>query len=168
MTTQTINDNDEDLDDENEQQAPAQPTSRQLREAAKNAEKTRAENVDLKQKLAVYEAGLGNLTPKQVKSVLANVEGEVTAEVLRATAVELAFIEEEDTAETQQIEAEVREQGRISAAASGAGRAPANAQLTPTEVAAWPIDKQMRLLDEHPDIYDRLLAGETVSGVPFV
>lgn len=171
MTTQP-NDFDPDDDGTDDGTQPAelatQPTARSLRVAADRAAKDRAEFEQTKKELAVYKAGLGTLKPKQVTAVLAAHEGELTPELLKATALELGFIEaDEDEGEQRQIESEVREHEKISAAATGAGKASPTAVLRPEDVNAWPIDKQMRLLETQPDVYERLTRGETVAGVSF-
>lgn len=68
-------------------------TPKQLRN---KLETTLSENAELKGKLLIYDAGLGHLTEKQRKAVVRDASesgGEVTADMLKASAKELGFPE---------------------------------------------------------------------------
>jgi len=43
----------------------------------------------------------------------------------------------------------------------------ANTVLKPEEVTQWPAEKLRRLFDKHPEEYEALLRGETVTGLAF-
>jgi len=65
---------------------------RKLEERAKNAEERAAQ---LERQVAFTEAGLSDLSDKQVKALVATHEGEMTAEALKATATDLGFVKVE-------------------------------------------------------------------------
>lgn len=84
----------DDGDDDGQQERYVQLTRQQIRALerdAKSARKTTDENAQLKRELAFAKAGV-ELTEKQQKSVLANIDGDLTADAIKAEAAELGFI----------------------------------------------------------------------------
>jgi len=74
--------------EESEGQAPARNWRKELEDRAKTAEDKAA---DLERRLAFTEAGLTDLSPKQVKALLSAHEGDISADAIKATADELGF-----------------------------------------------------------------------------
>lgn len=86
----------------------------------KQAAELAAENAKLTKQLAFTSAGL-NLTDKQQAALLAAHDGEMTADALKATAVELKFIEPDEPDDaTAAREAALAGQARIANAHQGA------------------------------------------------
>lgn len=162
---------DDELDDTLEEGDPNDPNH--LRRAANNAKRVRAERDtiraerdDAKRELAVWKSGLQGLSDSKAKAILASIEGDVTPEAVKAKAIEFGWAEA-DANPDDSLADEIEQQERISGAAQGAGRAAAASVLKPEDVNDWPIDKQMRLLDKHPAVYEQLMRGETVAGFAF-
>lgn len=96
---------------------------RKLEDRAKKAEERVSQ---LERQVAFTEAGLTNLSDKQVKALVATHDGEMTAEALKATATELGFApkgeaEQEIDDEQTQALAEAKELGQITGTPSPAG-----------------------------------------------
>lgn len=77
---------DDDLDQEDES-----PVIRTLRQKLKKAEAQAAQVGPLQTENALLNAGLGGLSDKQRKALIATHEGEMTPEALKAAAAELGF-----------------------------------------------------------------------------
>lgn len=131
-----------------------------VRDAAKAAAKHRKEADDLRREKAVTESGLKDLTAAQ-RQALADLVKEPTADALKAKAIELGFVPPEPAAPAPSDE-ELAEHEKAAQVANGAS-APASSQVTPEEANGWPTDRLMRLSRSHPDLYESLLRGETVS-----
>lgn len=163
---------DDDLElDEIDETAPDGPAK--LRQAARRGKKAARERDALKavterqaNELAVYKAGLQGLDEKKVKAILSAIDGEVTAEAVKKQAVEFGWAEPE-TNPDEELRGEIEAHESVSAAAQGAGKTPATTVLKPEDVNGWPIDRQMRLMERHPDVYERLLQGEEIAGFAF-
>lgn len=97
----------DDNDDQQERkQAQISPAElRVLRKQAKEAEELRTRIADMERREAIRGAGL-NLNARQEKALLATHEGEMNADTLKATAIELGFLaasaEEPDTPTEEQ------------------------------------------------------------------
>lgn len=93
-----------------EGQAPARTNWR--KELTAERDEAKNELAAVKQELALTQAGLSNLSPKQVKALLATHDGDLTGDALKATAAELGFggpAPEVEQVETQdpQVQAEL-------------------------------------------------------------
>lgn len=66
---------------------------RTLERDAKQARKANEELAQMKRELALTRAGLGDLSPARQKALLANIDGDITADAARAAATELGFID---------------------------------------------------------------------------
>lgn len=159
---------DDDLEEETDDDSPLVKKLRsQLKESskkAKRADELETELGDYKRKDAITGAGL-KLNDRQVKALLAAHDGEVTAEGLKATAIELGFAQKSQ--EDEELEEDLAAQERIAAAAAGGGQAPGATVLTPADVAQWPVDKTMRFRQQHPVEFEALKRGEEVTGITF-
>jgi hypothetical protein len=139
---------------------------RKAQKAAKTGRDTETERDTLRRELAVYKAGL-DLKPRQVAALFAAHEGDdMSPEALRATAVDLGWVEPEQDGDDEQATEAAAGHERISAAANGASPVQAGA-ITPGDVVQWGVDKARRFMDEHPAHWESLKRGETVTGVPF-
>lgn len=109
-----------------------------------------------------YGVDVDNLS-KAEAAVLSSLKGELTAEQIAE------LVEKYDLPVTQgsgQTTEEPPAAQRVAQQAAGApGGRPGGAAITPADVASWPIDRTRRFMDEHPEAYDALLRGETVTGV---
>lgn len=128
--------------------------------AARAGRKAKNENKDLKSQLAtkdqeliIAKANLG-LNDKEMKAVLANVEGDVTAEALRAEAVALKFIDppKDETHEQQEP--------FVDAAKGGQGRD--DGLIKPEDVRTWSPEQRREFMQKHPDEFKALARNEPV------
>lgn len=131
-----------------------------VRQAAKNSSKHRKEAEDLKREKAVLDAGLTGLTADQ-RDALSTLVKEPTAEALRDKAVALGFIAAPPAIPDPTAE-ELEAHQRAADVANGAG-APINNTVKPEEANGWDTAKLMRLNERHPDIYELLLRGESIT-----
>jgi hypothetical protein len=137
------------------------------RKAARKGQDARRTLADLQRQEQVRAAGLDGLSDRQI-AVLASQAGDnPTSETLRELAVEFKWVEApEPSEEQQQTDAEIDAHTQAAAVATGA-EPPAQRTAIPAEaVAGWPVDKQMRLEADHPDIYERTLRGEPITLPP--
>lgn len=164
-------DNDEDLEDDDRQPTQQQrrrretPDIRDLRRKAKRHDELEAEIAEIKRERALEKAGLKtpdgrDLTERQIKALLATHDGEMTADALRATALDLGFVTPSEQ-EQERTEALATED-RIAQAAAGAGT-PRAGVLTPADVQAWSTEKLMQFRSQHPTEFEALKRGEEVT-----
>lgn len=88
-------DNTDDGNDDGQNERYVQLTRQQIRAMERDAKKARTleeTNTSLARELALTRAGLGDLTPAKQKALLANIDGDITADAARAAAVELGFV----------------------------------------------------------------------------
>ncbi|MFY9588670.1 MAG: hypothetical protein WAT66_14595 [Actinomycetota bacterium] len=146
---------------------PKQPTSedfKALRKRAKAYDDAAAENARLKRELAMTKAGL-DLTERQAKAFwAAHEDGDLSKEAIRATAVELRFLEAEEEESEQDIDARAAAE-RINRAVATATTRGKGALLTVEDVAEWTHEKKRRFMDKNPDAWEQLKRGESVSVV---
>lgn len=90
---------------------------RTLERDAKTARQAQDKLAALERKLALTEAGIGSLTDRQQKALLATIDGEVTAETARQAAEELGFVQ---AAPPPAPDAEAAALNRMSQASTGA------------------------------------------------
>lgn len=102
-----------------------------LRQKAKRTEAAESETATLRQKVAILEAGITNLTPAKQKALLAAHEGDLTAESLRVTAIDLGFLAE-DTPEAGAPQVPLEEQAAHKAMAEATAAAEASEAQTKT------------------------------------
>lgn len=137
---------------------------RQLKTAnkrAKTADELEQENRALKGERLLDQAGLKDLTERQRKALLREVD-ELTPDALHAAAVDLGWAQPED----DPAEREIAEQKAIVDATRGA--APKGAtQITPAEAAAWSPDRRLEFRKQHPAEFKALQSGQTVTGISF-
>jgi hypothetical protein len=111
-----------------------------------------------------YGVDFDALRPAE-KRALEQLDGELdeakVEELVRE--LDLPLVEEGGNAES-----ETEEKSGAQQVAAAARRAPAGGGATtlkPEEVASWAPDKLARLYEKHPDEYEALLRGETVTGI---
>lgn len=165
-----IDDDDDDDQGQGQQQAPRDnPDIRQLRKDAKRAKQLEAELADIRRERALEKAGLkrpdgSDLSERQLKALLATHEGDMTADTLRATAIELGFAAPSE--EQQQLDEDLAAQQRVAAAAAG-GHAVATGVITPADVEQWSTERIVRFRQQYPQQFEALKRGEEVVGVSF-
>jgi len=157
----------QDLDDTDEDQESEKPKTSGMKQLRDSFESAKAENSRLKRENALLKAGLGDLGGKKTQALLAAHDGDLTAEALKATATELGFITSEPDEAQQQADQAADAATRLADSSQGAAPSIQTGVLTPTEVNDWPPDKIMRLNEQHPDEFERLMRGETVTGLAF-
>jgi len=109
-----------DLDDNDSGEQHVRLTRAQIRTLerdAKNARKATDELAATRRELALARSGLGDLTERQTKALLATIDGDLTAESARAAAEELGFVQPPPTAPAAE---EQQAMERMSQASSGA------------------------------------------------
>jgi hypothetical protein len=149
----------EDETDENYRRISKRDLDR-LRDAADKGSKYRKKAEELERQSAFSQAGLNDLNEAQ-RAALTRLVEDPSPEKYREQAAALGFIappapvEPEHTADLEAID-------RQAAVANGAG-APQSVQVTPDDANGWPVDRLMRLNEQHPALYDRLLSGEPIT-----
>lgn len=168
---QRINDDleDEDDDDQEQQQRRENADIKQLRKQARRATQLEAEIAEMRRERALEKAGLQtpdgkDLSERQLKALLATHEGDMTAEALRATAVELGFAA--PAAEQQQQADDFAAQQRVTTAAAGGTSAPTGV-ITPADAEQWSTERLLRFRQQFPQQFEALKRGEEVVGVAF-
>jgi hypothetical protein len=128
-------DNDDDSTDDNDDDSSDRQVTlrrsqiRAMERDAKAARQAQQEAENLRRELALTKAGVSDLTERQQKSVLANIDGDVTVESARAVAEELGFVKPA-AASTDDVERRQMEQmSQASAGASDPGSEDSIARL---------------------------------------
>lgn len=157
----------EDDELESQQGEPKQPASedfKAMRKRAKGYDDAVAENARLKRELAMTKAGL-DLTERQAKAFwAAHEDGDLSKDAIRATAVELRFLEADEEESEQEVADRAAAQ-RVNAAVASATTRGKGALLTVEDVAEWTHEKKRRFMDKNPDAWEQLKRGESVSVV---
>ena len=135
-----------------------------VRAAARKRGAAERELADYKRQDAVRAAGIDGLSARQVAVIAREAEADQSAENLRKIAEELGFVQPAPPSEEEQrTDAEIDQQNEAAAVTTGAPPANTRTTLTAQEVAEWPQDKLMRLDRSHPEIYELLLRGESIT-----
>lgn len=114
--------------------------------------------------LREYGVDIDSLS-KAEKAIINGLKGELSAEAI-AKLVEdydlpVAQGDGADGAEEPPAAQRVAQHGNDAQRGTRAG----GAVLTAEAVTAWPADKTRRFMTEHPEAYEALLRGETVTGI---
>lgn len=140
---------------------------KKVRTAARAKGTAEKELATYKQRDLVREAGIEGLTERQISVLAAEAGDNPTPERLRELAVELHWAEPpQPTEQQQQVETEIAAQTQAATVANGAQPPHQRTQVPPEDIAAWPVDKQMRLDSQHPDLYDLALQGQPIDLPP--
>lgn len=152
-------------DEENENVAKIGKNDlKRLRDAAKSGRAAVKELDGLRRQTAITDAGLKDLNTDQ-REALSLLVTEATPENLRAKAEALGWVEKRVDPEQQQIDQEIADQTSASAAATGAG-APVKNTISNEDYTSWPIDKRMRLQDNHPEVVEALMREDREVRLP--
>lgn len=139
-----------------------------LSRTGKARSKAEAELAEARRELAIAKAGLTDLEPKKVTALLAAHDGDLTPDLLRATAVTLGFAEAPDTsaedAATAAANASGDTQTAISQAVTGA-QPGTGGLLKGAAVADWSTEKKLAFRDAHPEAWEQLKRGEDVPAI---
>lgn len=144
---------------------------RKLRRIAKTAGKRSkdrddlaAENQKLKLDGLIGSAEIGDLNEFQRETLAewAGRQDSVTPEVIHERAVALGWAEAKPDPAADDLDAH----DDIADATRGAPAKGAH-QITPADAAGWGPQKLREFRTKHPDAFERLKAGETVSGITF-
>lgn len=134
------------------------------RKAARKGQDARRTLADLQRQDKVRSAGLDGLSERQIAVLASQVGDDASTEQLHALAVEFGWAQAPEPSEEQQRnEAEIAGQTEAAAISTGAEPPAQRTQLAAQEIAAWPVDKRMRLLEQHPDIHELALRGEPIT-----
>lgn len=168
QTTTTDYDDDELEDDDDEPEVPAVRQMRtelkETKKRAKRADDLEKENKKLKQQLAFDGAGV-ELSDKKRQALEALLgDQEPSKDLVRSLAVEMGWAE--PSQEEQELQHDLATQQRVGAASQGAGQA-GGGVITPSDVASWGVDKQVRFKQQHPVAHESLKRGEEVTGITF-
>ena len=117
----------DDGDGQDEGNPPRKNWRRELEARAEAAEKRAAE---LERKVALSDAGLSELSEKQVKALLSAHDGDISGEALAATATELGF-GSAPAAPDPEVQEHAEELGHLTRFSG----APANSSLSPAQQA---------------------------------
>jgi membrane-bound ClpP family serine protease len=114
-------DNNNDIDEPQERHVRlTREQIRTLERDAKNARKATDELAQVRRELALTRAGVGDLTARQQKALLATIDGDLTAESVRAAAEELGFVKAPEPEPEPEITPERQAMERMSQASAGA------------------------------------------------
>lgn len=140
---------------------------KRLRQAARRAGVAERELSDLRREKKVRDAGLNGLSPRQIATLAREVGDDDGPEKLREIAVEFGWASPpEPSAEQQQTDAEVNAHTQVAAIANGAEPPAQRSSVKPEDINSWPVDKQMRLNELHPDLAESVLRGEPIDLPP--
>jgi hypothetical protein len=140
---------------------------KRLRGAARRAGGAERELADFKRERLVRDAGIDGLSARQVAILAQQAGDDATPEALKDLAIELGWASKpQATEEDEQREAELAAQHQAAQVGNGAKPPLQRSEIPAEEVAGWPVDKQMRLNEAHPDLYESALQGNPVSLPP--
>lgn len=138
-----------------------------VRKAARTAGEARKELATYKRQDKVRAAGLEDLSERQIAVLASQAGDDDSPEKLRELAVEFKWAEPaEPSAEAQQNEVEIAGQQQAATVSTGAEPPAQRSQVPADVVAGWTHEKQMRLEEHHPEIYELALRGEPVTLPP--
>ena len=121
-------------DDDNEQVVQLRRSQiRAMERDAKAARQAQKDLADARREIAFAKAGLGDLTEKQTKALLANIDGDLTADAARDTAVELGFIKPPADSAPDVERQQMEQMSQASAGAADPGGEDAIARLDRAE-----------------------------------
>lgn len=106
---------------------------RAMERDAKSARKAQEELTTARRELALARAGLGDLSPAKQKALLANIDGDITAEAARLAAEELGFVQPPAAAPESEDAAAL---DRMANASTGATDTSSESQVAELERAA--------------------------------
>lgn len=170
MSFTDLDDDLDDVDDLTAEQADDSDLVRRLRRQLKQANKRSKKADELEAQIRtlagereIAKAGLDGLTERQQKTLLREVDGDVTADKLKEAAAELW---PDRFAEQDPAEAEIDEHEAISQAGRGV-QGKGGTEITPADFASWDVQRQRAFIKQHPDKVDALKKGEIVRGLTF-
>lgn len=138
-----------------------------LRKAARNRGAAEKELAEYKRRDKVRAAGLEGLSERQINALAREAGDDDSPETLHTLAVEFGWATKpEKTDEEQRRETEIEQQTQAAQVANGATAPQQRTQVKAEDVAGWPVDKQMRLNENHPHLMDLALAGEPIDLPP--
>lgn len=126
------NDDAEDSDSERYVQLTRQQI-RAMERDAKQARKAQEELAEARREIALTRAGLGDLSPAKQKALLANIDGDFTADAAKAAAVELGFLQAEPDSAPDVERQQMEQMSQASAGASDPGSEDSIARLDRAE-----------------------------------
>jgi hypothetical protein len=127
-----------------------------LRTKAHKADQAAKELAEAKNRIAVLETGL-KLSPLQTRALFAAHEGEINADALRATAVDLGFAEPPDDEEPEEDKAVRSQAQKVQGVTAGASPPGKGALLSAADVTGWNHQRIRQFMAEHPDLYQTML-----------
>lgn len=119
---------------------------KKLRKDAAKAGAAEAEAQTLRTENALLKAGLGGLTEKQRKAFLAAHDGELDAEALKATALELGFAKADEQPQQQIPADEQAQHQRLAEATAGAVPSEAQVKSVNDEISVTQSPEELRAL----------------------
>jgi hypothetical protein len=125
------NDTDDGNDDGSDERY-VQLTRQQIRAMerdAKQARKAQEELAQVRQELALSKAGIGSLTERQQKALLASIDGDLTADSVRLAAEELGFVQPPAASPQDEEAAALNRMSQASAGAADPGSEDSIAKL---------------------------------------
>lgn len=141
----------------------------------KELDSVKAENESLKrgpkvraafEKAGVDFASLSKLERKALEAYDGEVDEDAIADFLEENEIDLdRGSESEDEGEEPEAKDEEPKAAKVAKAARRSGERKDPTRITPEQANEWSAEKRIAFLDEHPDEYEALLRGETVTGV---
>lgn len=134
---------------------------RTLRVKAEKADAAEARVAELERKLVVHEAGLSSLTQKQINALITNVEGDLTADALKAQAQEFGWSAKPQAPEGEKPEVPNALQAEFDAMGRADDLSGSEPVVTPTEEAFLSAIKGA----SSPEDLDKLLGPTGIIAV---
>ena len=113
--------------------------------------------------LRAYGVALEDLRPAE-REVLSSLKGELTAEAIGELVEKYGLPIVEEHQEQDERPPAAAQVAQVARKAGRTGQAPV---ITPEDVGTWSTEKLLRLKEQHPEEFEALKRGETVSGITF-
>lgn len=149
-----------------------------LRQKAQRAEQLEKELADERAKREALEKGpkvekafkdagvdfdsLSKLERKAIEGYDGELDEEAIEAFIEENELSVTEASDEAKADEEPAAAKVAKAARRSGESRGGSKTP---QITPADAADWSMEKRLAFMDEHPNEYEALLRGETLTGV---
>lgn len=168
MTDDDFDDLDLTADDESDDHVRLSKADvKRMRAAAKRAGAAEKELAAYKRQDSVRKAGIEGLSERQINAIAREAGDDDSPAKLLEIAVEFGWAQApEPSEEQQQTEAEIAGQTEAAAISTGAEPPAQRTQVKPEDINSWPADKLLRLNEDHPELAELVLQGQSINLPP--
>lgn len=155
-------DDDPDLNDDPDDNSVIRKLRKDARDgkaAVRENATLKAENATLKNEKLMRQAGLDSLSEKKQRAILGDIEGEVTVDALKASAIDLGYLE----AKEEDDDDEAQQQMADAAATTNAGQHKAQDTMTAADFAKLDMKAKKDFIQRNPEKFEALKRGESVK-----